>query len=153
RAERRAARGALAGSPEPDPAADGGGLQPEPSDRRADPRRGLCDRPPRPLRDRGRAAPDGIDVPRHGLAVRVVTSRPLPLWLSGTVVAGTLALLLWLERRRPLRRTVESKERRLARNLAVFALSMTAVALTERPAIGRLCQLVASQRWGLLQWA
>jgi len=82
-----------------------------------------------------------------------VTSRPLPLWLAGTVVAGTFALLLWLEGRRPLRRTVEPKGRRLARNLAVAALSTAAVALTERPAIGPLTGLVASQRWGLLQWA
>ena len=82
-----------------------------------------------------------------------MTSRPLPLWLSGAVVAGTFALLLWLEGRRPLRRTVEPKGRRLARNLAVAALSTAAVALTERPAIGPLTVLVASQRWGLLQWA
>ena len=67
-----------------------------------------------------------------------MTSRPLPLWLAGTVVAGTFALLLWLEGRRPLRRTVEPKGRRLARNLVVVALSTAAVALTERPAIGPL---------------
>jgi len=82
-----------------------------------------------------------------------VTSRPLPLWLAGAVVAGTFALLLWLEGRRPLRRTVEPKGRSLARNLAMVALSSAAVALTERPAIGPLCGLIASRRWGLLQWA
>ena len=82
-----------------------------------------------------------------------MTSRPLPLWLAGAVVAGTFALLLWLEGRRPLRRTVEPKTWRLARNLAVAALSAAAVALTERPAIGPLTGLVASRRWGLLQWA
>src|SRR5439155_7114308 len=116
-------------------------------------RGGLDDHPPRPLRDPGRAAPHGGDVPRHGLAARVVTSRPLPLWLAGAVVAGTFALLLWLEGRRPLRPTVEPKGRRLARNLAVVALSTAAVALTERPAIGALSGLVAARRWGLLQWA
>ena len=82
-----------------------------------------------------------------------MTSRPLPLWLAGTVVTVTFALLLWLEGCRPLRRTVEPKRRRLARNLAVAALSTAAVALTERPAIGPLTGLVASERWGLLQWA
>ncbi len=82
-----------------------------------------------------------------------MTSRSLPLWLAGTVVAVTFALLLWLEGHRPLRRTVEPKRRRLARNLAVAALSTAAVALTERPAIGPLTELVASRRWGLLHWA
>ncbi len=75
-----------------------------------------------------------------------MTSRPLPLWLAGTVVAVTFALLLWLEGHRPLRRTVEPKRRHLARNLAVAALSTAAVALTERPAIGPLTELVASRR-------
>src|SRR5207237_7406711 len=92
-------------------------------------------------------------LPRQRFAPRVLTRRPLPLWLAGTVVAVTFALLLWLEGCRPLRRTVEPKRRRLARNLAVAALSTAAVALTERPAIGPLTGLVASQRWGLLQWA
>src|SRR5207245_8149466 len=146
------ARRALAGPFQPDPAGDRRRLQPESADRRARPRRGLRDHPPRPLRDRGRAAHHGGDVPRHGLAARVVTSRPLPLWLAGAVVAGTFALLLWLEGRQPLRRTVEPKTWRLARNLAVAALSTAAVALTERPAIGALSRLVASRRWGLLQW-
>jgi len=82
-----------------------------------------------------------------------VTSRPLPLWLAGAVVAGTFALLLWLEGRRPLRRTVEAKAGRLARNLALVALSTAAVAFTERPVIGPLSGLVAAKRWGLLQWA
>jgi sterol desaturase/sphingolipid hydroxylase (fatty acid hydroxylase superfamily) len=82
-----------------------------------------------------------------------VSSHPLPLWLSGAVVAAAFALLLWLEGRRPLRPPVEPKGRRLARNFTVFAISMTAVALTERPSITPLCQLVAARRWGLLQWA
>ena len=82
-----------------------------------------------------------------------MTSRPLPFWLAGAVVAGTFAVLLWLERRQPLRRPVEPKGQRLARNLAMVALSTAAVALTERPAIGALSGLVAAKRWGLLQWA
>ncbi len=82
-----------------------------------------------------------------------MSSRPLPLWLSGAVVAGAFALLLWLEQRQPLRRTVEPKGRRVARNLAVVALGTAAVALTERPAVGALAGFVASRRWGLLQWA
>src|SRR5207245_2098600 len=77
RAERRPARGALAGSLQPDPAGDRRRLQPESADRRARPRRGLRDHPPRPLRDRGRAAHHGGDVPRLALALMDYT---LYLW-------------------------------------------------------------------------
>src|SRR5204862_7510016 len=70
-----------------------------------------------PLRDRGRAAHHGGDVPRHGLAARVVTSRPLPLWLAGTVVAVTFALLLWLEGRRPPRSEEHTSELQSRREL------------------------------------
>jgi sterol desaturase/sphingolipid hydroxylase (fatty acid hydroxylase superfamily) len=82
-----------------------------------------------------------------------VKSRPLPIWLSGVLVLGTFAALLWLERRQPLRRSVEPKPVRLARNLAVVALSSAAVAMTERPVINPLAALVAERRWGLLQLA
>jgi len=82
-----------------------------------------------------------------------VSDPPLPLWLSGAVVASAFVVLLGLERWQPLRRTVEPKGRRVARNLAVTALGAAAVALTERPAITPLCAAVAARRWGLLQWA
>ncbi len=82
-----------------------------------------------------------------------MSDQPLPLWLSGAVVASAFVLLLALEQRRPLRRTVEPKRPRVARNLAVTALGAFAVALTERPAIGPLCAAVTARRWGLLQWA
>jgi sterol desaturase/sphingolipid hydroxylase (fatty acid hydroxylase superfamily) len=81
-----------------------------------------------------------------------VSERPLPLWLSGAVVAGTFVVLLALELRRPLRRAVEPKRVRLARNLAVAALGAAAVSLTERPAITHLAATVVERRWGLLRW-
>ena len=61
-------------------------------------------------------------------------TRPLPVWLSGAVVAATFVVLTWLERRRPLRRSVEPKSVRVARNLGLAAL-------------------VVDRRWGLLQVA
>jgi len=82
-----------------------------------------------------------------------VSRAPLPLWLSGAVVAATFGVLLWLEQRRPLRAPVEPKARRVARNLAVLALGTAALALTERPVIGALSARVAARRWGLLHQA
>ena len=34
-------------------------------------------------------------------------ARPLPRWLTASLVAGTFLALAFLERRRPLRRTLE----------------------------------------------
>ena len=62
----------------------------------------------------------------------------MPAWLSGALVLGEIGWLLWLERRRPLRRAVEAKLRRNARNLGVAAASAVALQLTERPVIAFL---------------
>ncbi len=43
--------------------------------------------------------------------------RRVPAWLSGSLVVGAFGLLWLLERRRPLRREVEPKPKRNARNL------------------------------------
>src|SRR5207248_2549321 len=48
-----------------------------------------------------------------------MSSKKVPGWLSALLVGGAFGGLLWLERRRPLRRAVEPKLRRNARNLAV----------------------------------
>jgi hypothetical protein len=61
-----------------------------------------------------------------------MTDRRVPGWLTGLVVGGTFLTLLWLEGRRPLRRSVEPKARRGAHNLAVAALSAAAVRLAEK---------------------
>ena len=67
------------------------------------------------------------------------------------MVVGEFCLLLWLERRRPLRRAVEPKLRRRARNLSVAALSAVALQVTERPLIALLVAHVERRRWGLLR--
>lgn len=77
--------------------------------------------------------------------------KKVPGWLTGLLVGGTFATLLWLERRRPLRRSLEPKERREARNLAVAALSAAAIQVAEKPVTGPLTALVDRRRWGLLK--
>ena len=78
-------------------------------------------------------------------------NRKLPGWLSSTLVVGGFGLLLWLERRRPLRQPVESKVRRGGRNLAVAAIAGVSIYLTERPVADRLSALVERRGWGLLK--
>ncbi len=79
-------------------------------------------------------------------------SRKMPTWLSAPLMIGAFGALLWLERRRPLRRrTVEPKLTRDARNLAVAAVGAAALRIAERPVVEPLTQLVERRRWGLLK--
>lgn len=78
-------------------------------------------------------------------------NRKLPFWLSTPLVLGTFAALLWLERRRPLRREVEPKLARSARNLAVAALGAAALQVAEAPLVKRLTALVDRRKLGLLK--
>lgn len=77
--------------------------------------------------------------------------RKVPAWLSAPLILGTFGLLVWLERRRPLRRAVEPTHRREARNLAVAAVGAVALRVTERPVTDALTSLVERRRWGLLK--
>ena len=74
-----------------------------------------------------------------------------PPWVSVVAIGGAFAALLWLERRRPMRREPEPKLRRNARNLAMAALAAGAIQVAERPVTGPLTRLVVRQRIGLLQ--
>jgi sterol desaturase/sphingolipid hydroxylase (fatty acid hydroxylase superfamily) len=71
-------------------------------------------------------------------------------WLNGALVLVPLIAILWLERKRPLRRRVENDRHHDARNLAMSVLSATAIRLTETPMMDRLTRLVERNRWGLL---
>lgn len=64
---------------------------------------------------------------------------------------GAGVALLLLERRRPLRREVESRLTRQARNLAVAGLAALALQGIENPVALRLTALVERRRWGLLK--
>jgi sterol desaturase/sphingolipid hydroxylase (fatty acid hydroxylase superfamily) len=77
-------------------------------------------------------------------------SGQLPGWLNRLLIVGTAVTLLWLEKRRPLRKTRESKVRRNLRNLAISGLSSAAIRLTEKPVTDALTRSVMQQRLGLL---
>jgi sterol desaturase/sphingolipid hydroxylase (fatty acid hydroxylase superfamily) len=78
--------------------------------------------------------------------------RQVPLWVSAPLVVGVFGVLLWLEHRRPLRRSVESKLTRTARNVAVVAVGAAALQVTERPVTAPLTAWVEQGRWGILKW-
>lgn len=75
----------------------------------------------------------------------------MPAWLSGSLVVGALGLLCLLERRRPLRREVEPKLRRNARNLGVAGLAAASLQLFEGNLIEPLTTLVERRSWGILK--
>ncbi len=70
---------------------------------------------------------------------------------SSVLGVATFGVLLWLEHRDALRTTVEDKERRLARNLAVAGVSALTLQLAERPVSLPLARLVERHRFGILQ--
>ncbi|HYJ47873.1 MAG TPA: sterol desaturase family protein [Pyrinomonadaceae bacterium] len=80
-------------------------------------------------------------------------SRKVPAWLSAPLMIGAFGLLWLLERRRPLRQSVEPKLRRNARNLMVAGAGGAALQLVEGPVVKPLTALVERRRWGLLKRA
>lgn len=69
--------------------------------------------------------------------------------MRGWLVVGVAALLVF-ERIRPLRRATDPGTARLARNVAVGALTAIAVHTLERPVVQRLSRKVEGRRLGLL---
>ena len=78
-------------------------------------------------------------------------SQKIPSWLSAPLIFGAFGLLVWLERRRPLRRETEPKLVRNVRNLVVAGMGGAALQLIETPLTSRLTALVQQRRWGLLK--
>jgi sterol desaturase/sphingolipid hydroxylase (fatty acid hydroxylase superfamily) len=77
--------------------------------------------------------------------------RKIPNWLGASLAAGAFGLLWFMERRSPLRRSVEGKLKRNARNLAVAGVAALSLQLVERPVIQPLTNLVKRRGWGLLK--
>ncbi|HZG53293.1 MAG TPA: hypothetical protein VEZ40_14275, partial [Pyrinomonadaceae bacterium] len=77
--------------------------------------------------------------------------RKFPAWLGASLAVGACGALAWLEGRRPLRRSVESKLVRDARNLAVAGVAAVTLRLAERPVVERLTALVERRKIGLLK--
>ncbi|MEP6635198.1 MAG: sterol desaturase family protein [Acidobacteriota bacterium] len=80
-----------------------------------------------------------------------MSREKMPAWLSGSLILGAFGALLWFERRRPLRREVEPKLTRDARNLAVAGLGAVALQVTENPIAKWLTALVERRQLGLLK--
>ncbi|MEJ7713808.1 MAG: sterol desaturase family protein [Pyrinomonadaceae bacterium] len=78
-------------------------------------------------------------------------SRTLPQWVSFTLAAGAFAALVMLERRWPLRREVEPKLTRDARNLAVAGAGAIVNGLAERPIAMAIARRVEERKLGLVK--
>ncbi len=71
--------------------------------------------------------------------------------LAVPAAVGALAAIYVLEKRRPLRASVESKPNRTGRNLAIAATAAAAMYFLEKPVANRLSSLVERKRIGLLK--
>lgn len=71
-------------------------------------------------------------------------------WLSPLAAGATLVTLLLVEARRPLRRNVEPKPRRLLRNAALFGLSAGCVFLLQTAFLAGVVTWVERRELGLL---
>jgi sterol desaturase/sphingolipid hydroxylase (fatty acid hydroxylase superfamily) len=72
-------------------------------------------------------------------------------WLPGILVLGTFAALILLERQRPLRQSIEPRQRHDLRNLVVAATGATALRLVEKPLVDLIASAVERHRCGVLQ--
>lgn len=80
-----------------------------------------------------------------------VMTGELPKWLNALLVFGTLATVVVLELKRPLRRERDSKLKRDARNAAFSLMAAATVGLAEKPVAGPLALAVHKKRWGLVK--
>ncbi len=71
--------------------------------------------------------------------------------ISFPIALGTFGVLVWLENRRPLRDSVESKSKRNARNLTIAGFAAVALQLAEQPLARPLTKMVERRNLGLLK--
>ena len=74
----------------------------------------------------------------------------LPAWVTPVVVVLVFPILVLAETRHPLRRTVEPKARRVARNVATGALGQVVTSLLGLAAVWPLAAFVQSHGWGVV---
>jgi sterol desaturase/sphingolipid hydroxylase (fatty acid hydroxylase superfamily) len=72
-------------------------------------------------------------------------------WVSGILTAGTFLALYYFERRRPLRKRIESDLVHTPRNLAIASVAGATVSLLENPVANRLAKFVEEKNFGLLK--
>jgi len=77
-------------------------------------------------------------------------SKSLSPWITGPLLAGVFAGLIWQERRRPLRRNTQPQPERQIRNFAIAALGALTVVTAESPLIQPLARRAERNRWGLI---
>lgn len=78
--------------------------------------------------------------------------QALPPWVTPTAIATVFAAMLLGEWFRPLRRSVESKVRRIARNLTTGGVSLVVMAALQPPILLPVSQAVERRGLGLLHW-
>jgi sterol desaturase/sphingolipid hydroxylase (fatty acid hydroxylase superfamily) len=78
-------------------------------------------------------------------------NRKPPGLLGALLIGAAFGALVWLERRRPLRREVEPKLNRSVRNLAIAAVGGVALQVVERPITRQLTRMVQKRSWGVLK--
>jgi len=77
--------------------------------------------------------------------------RELPPWLNAILVFGTLAVVVYCEMKRPLRRPRQDKVAGDGRNVLMSLATAATISLTEKPVTARLTRAVERHRFGLLK--
>ena len=78
-------------------------------------------------------------------------SFQVPWWSTPLVVLGTFLTMLAIETVRPLRKAVEPKVRRVARNFATAGLSFAVVSLIQTPVVLPLSEWVVAKDFGFVR--
>ncbi len=71
-------------------------------------------------------------------------------WIAVPLAISTYVLLVWLERRHPLRKRVEPALPHHVRNLVLAGLGALTTVVVETPLIQPLARLVEDRNWGLI---
>ncbi len=72
-------------------------------------------------------------------------------WLTGIITVGTFTILYVLEKKRPLRRSVEDHEVNAVRNLAIASVTGLALTIVENPLTKLLTNFVEERNVGLVK--